>query len=220
MKKTAILVAALAFVAGAAGVGPQRAAAQSDDSLRLLPDGMGVVLIDVQSITSSDLWASLAEKGGASKVIGEFQSALGDLGLKLADLKTATVALPPSHSYGVVGIVTGSFVQDDLLARLRANPKVKLSSDTYKGVTVYRVDETTSSGHKEDVSFSFGDAGTILIGSATGVRASIDVKTGEKPSLAQNQKITGALAELSGGAIRFALAPPPGMSGGIKSSAM
>src|SRR5690349_19694791 len=170
MRKTAILVTVLAFLAGAAGLaGRLSAAAQSDDSLRLLPDGIGVVSIDVQKVTSSELWAALAEKGGASKALGEMQSGLADLGLKLTDLRTATVSIPSSQSYGVAGIVNGSFVQDDLLGRLRANPKVKLTSETYKAVTVFRVDETNAGGKKGDLSFVFYDAGTILIGSATGV---------------------------------------------------
>jgi len=219
MRKIAILVTVLAFVAGAAGfVAPLRTAAQSDDALRQLPDGIGVVSIDVQKVTSSDLWASVAEKSGASKALGEIQSGLADLGLKLTDLKTVTVAIPPSKSYGIAAIVNGSFVQDDLLARLRGNAKVKLTSETYKGVAVFRVEETSSSGKKDDVSFSFFDAGTILIGSTTGVHAGVDVKTGEKPSLAQNDKITGGLSEASAGAVRFAFALPPGFAGALKSS--
>ena len=47
MRKIAILGAALAIIAGAGFRGTSRAAAQSDEALRLLPDGLGVVTIDM-----------------------------------------------------------------------------------------------------------------------------------------------------------------------------
>jgi len=184
--------------------------------LRLLPDGLGVVTIDIQSVTSSDLWTSLSQKAGPSKSLGEIQADLATLGLKLSDLKSAALAIPASQANGVAAVINGSFSQDDLLSHIRDNAKVKLSQEPYKGATVYRVDNAATK--KEEASFTFYDAGTIVMGSATGVRAAIDVRAGEKPSLAQNEKLSGAMTENGSAAIRFAFAPTAGMTGGIHSS--
>jgi len=215
MRKISVLAAILAMVAGAAMMRSVPVAAQSDDSFRFLPDGIGVVAIDVQKVTSSDLWTTLTQK--ANKSLEEVQSDLTSLGLKLEDVRTATVSIPPSHSYGMAAAVTGNFNQEDLLARIRANPKYKLTSETYKAVTIY----TNNTGKpNSDTSFAFFDAGTVIIGTSTGVHASADVKAGDKPSLAQNEKLSSAMAQNAPGAIRFAIAPPPGLAGSLKSSSV
>src|SRR2546423_12383955 len=112
--------------------------------------------------------------------------------------------------------INGWFDQTDLLTRLRANGKVKLTSEKYKNYDIYKVESVSaatkdqskeskaaaSDGNanltakaKNDGSFAFYDAKTVVVGSIESVRASIDTKTGARASIAQNAKLSEALAQ-------------------------
>jgi RecB family exonuclease len=54
-----------------------------------------------------------------------------------------------------------------------------------------------------ETSFVFYDAGTVVVGSAKSVRSSVDVKTGETQSVAQNSKFAEALLQNPAAAVRF-----------------
>ncbi|HKS42962.1 MAG TPA: hypothetical protein VJX74_20280, partial [Blastocatellia bacterium] len=125
--------------------------------------------------------------------------------------------------------VSGGFDQNDVLSRLRANPKVKLTSEKYKNYEIFSADsvKTSSDGQakggefrhkKDDGAFVFYDSRTAVVGSPAAVRASIDTKLGARQSIAQNAKLIEAIAQNPSAAIRFAMTVTPSMTSGLKSS--
>src|SRR5207237_9532045 len=86
-------------------------------------------------------------------------------------------------------------------------------SETYKGFEVFKVESAETkqppaskpTARHNDGGFAFLDAATVVAGTPTSVRAAIDVKTGSRPSVAQNTKLSEGLAASSGAAVRFAL---------------
>src|SRR5262249_29882727 len=150
------------------------------------------------------------------------------LGVKLSDLRTVAIVFPAGKMTNPTIAMTGAFDQSDLLARLGASSKVKLTSEKYKNYDIYKaksmpaIAAQSKKGHpsmtaanSDETAFVFHDANTIVLGSAEGVRASIDVKTGAKPGVAKNEKLAGALAQNPTAAIRFALVITPAMTSGL-----
>ena len=64
----------------------------------------------------------------------------------------------------------------------------------------------------------FYDEGTVVAGSVASVRSSVDAKTGQRASIAQNEKLGAALAQNPTAAARFAILLTSGMMGSIKTS--
>ncbi|MCI0485397.1 MAG: hypothetical protein L0229_02240 [Blastocatellia bacterium] len=226
MKRIAFAAIVLALAVGA-GIGwsSARPATQvGSELLSLLPDGSGAVIVDVRSVTTSNLWTTLSTQEKAREAIEKVQSEIGDLGLRIEDVQTVALAFPASGFKNITGAVTGVFNQPDMLSRLRADAKIKLTSENYKGVDLYHVTRVKSDkagpDSGEDVSFAFFDAATIVFGNNAGVRAAVETRNGERPSIARNEKLAGALAETSPAAIRFALVMTPGMTGALQSNEM
>jgi hypothetical protein len=141
----------------------------ASDPLELLPDGMGVAVINVKQMVASDVWALVMGSNKATHAIQKAESELSSIGLKVSDLAGVAVAIPVSPGTSAVAVASGSFSPSDIIARLRDNGNVKLTSEKYKGLDVYRVVSTSSTNHS-DVTFAFYDGGTAVVGPATGVR--------------------------------------------------
>jgi len=205
--------------------------------LDVLPDGTAVALIDFQKIANSGLWTVINSQDDVKHAIDKTQSEMSDLGLKLSDLHTVALVFPSTGAKEPAVAVNGAFDQSDLLARLRANPRITLTSEKYKGFDVYKATpkpdasasakptdgkQLSASDVKRSInnetSFVFYDAGTAVVGSAKSVRSSVDVKTGEAQSAAQNSKFAEALVQNPSAAVRFALLLTPGMTEGLRSS--
>jgi hypothetical protein len=190
-----------------------RPAAQAgNELLSALPDGNAVLLIDVQRVISSPLWNMLAAQEKFRSAFEKMQSELSEVGLSLNDVQTVAVSFSNSDTNNPAIAVSGKFNQSALLARLRADARVKLTSETYKGIEVFKVESVESKQpptgkHTRDnnSSFAFIDAGTAVAGTPASVRASIDVKTGSRPGVAQNARLNEGLAASGGAAVRFAL---------------
>ncbi|HJQ71586.1 MAG TPA: hypothetical protein VKA70_21600 [Blastocatellia bacterium] len=219
MKRIAFMAIALALVL-TAGIGRSsaRPAAQGADLLRLLPDGSGVVVIDVQKVTSSSLWAVVSAKSPVKDVVQKINE-MSDLGLSLNDFRSLAVVFGPTGPNNFTAAVSGTFNQSALLARARADQRIKLTSEKYKNFEVYNVTSANQAeSRRHDLSFAFPDAGTVVAGTQAGVRASIDTLTGSKPGIAQNAKLTGAINSDPAAAVRFAIEMTPAMTGGLQSS--
>jgi len=208
MKRVAFvaIMLALAISAGAGSSAARPAGQAGAELLGVLPDGNAVLLIDVQRVTSSPLWNMLGTQEKFRSAFNKIQSELSEAGLSLSDVQTVAVSFSNGASNPAVA-VSGRFNQSALLARLRADEKVKLTSETYKGVEVFKVESVTAGKPKsgDPGSFAFLDGGTAVAGTPTSVRAAIDVKNGSRPSVAQNAKLAEGLAATSGAAVRFAL---------------
>jgi hypothetical protein len=214
-----------------------QSATRAGDVLALLPEGGAVAVIDFQKIAGSSLWTAINTQEKFKSAIDKVQSEMGDLGIKLSDVHTVALVFPAAGMNNPTIAVTGGFEQNDLLARLRTNGKVKLTSEKYKNYDIYKVRSIPADGQpkertgtksgatvsitaatKDEPSFVFHDATTVVTGSLEAVRASIDVMAGARPSIARNGRLTEALAQNPAAAIRFALTITPAMTSGLQSS--
>ena len=221
MKRKAVAV--LVLVAGLAlSVSwAKPAVPESNDLLRVLPDGHTCFVLDVKKVTSSSLWAAISSSDPAKGALEHMQSEMAEIGIKLTDISTVAVVFLEGAGKDAVVAVNGAFNQNALLARLRADQKIKLTSEKYKNFDLYSVREVADSkktGDNFDASFVFYDDGTVVAGPPASVRASVDVKTGQRASIAQNEKMGAALAQNPAAAARFAILMNSGMMGSIKTS--
>jgi hypothetical protein len=196
MKKTSALKLAVAIAIGSLFTTGSATIQSSDALLDALPDGNGIIIVDVHKITTSELWTLLSVQGSLKKSIDQMQSGLAKVGLNLSDIQAVAVQFPVSDKDSAAVAVSGAFNPDNLVSRL---PKLK--SEKYKGVDIYSVQPDQQ---ERPVSFAFFNPNLAVISSAEGVRASIEAKAGEKASLAKNEKLRQAVAQNLTAAIRFA----------------
>jgi hypothetical protein len=203
MKKIAFL--ALALVVSATVT---RTQAQPGDLLQFLPDGNMVIVIDARKITSSPDWSKLSSQNKVKGLLEKAQGETLELGIKLTDIDLAALVFPTASFSDPVVAARGRFNQADIIARIRSDSKVKLTAEKYKEFDVHRVAvvaQTSKGTH--GVSFVFYDAGTVVVGTPAGVRASIDARTGAKPAVAQNARFADVIAQNPTAAVRFAMDP-------------
>lgn len=208
----------------------ERATLQPVDLLQILPDGSGVVVIDLQKITTSALWSSINAQQKLKGVIDKAQSEITGLGVSLSDVRAIALVFSSANFNSPIAAINGGFDQKDLLDRLRSNVKIRITSEKYKNFDVYRAkpvpssdsksSERTSSGTavNNETSFVFRDASTIVVGTIERVRASIDVMSGARASINQNSQLTDGLAQNPAAAVKFAIALTPSMTSGLQSS--
>ena len=232
MKKLTIgILLAMVLVTAGSKVATAHSDAQSSSLLQLLPDGNIVAVIDVQRMTSSSLWAALSTQPKVKSTLDKMQSDISDIGVRLSDIQTVALVFSGKDFNNPAVAVSGAFDQAAVLSKLRSNPKIKLTSEKYKNYEVFRTegvaipptdDAKPGAGvpavKHDETSFCFFDAGIVVVGSASGVRGSIDAKSGARASVAQNARLTEAIAQNSSAAIRFALIVTPSMANGLASS--
>jgi hypothetical protein len=234
MKKVAfILMLAMVLVTAGSKVTAAHSDAQSgSDLLQLLPDGNILAVIDVQRMTTSSLWATLSTQPKLKPTLDKMQSDISEIGVRLSDIQTVALVFSGKDFANPTVAVTGSFDQAAVLSQLRSNSKIRLTSEKYKSYDVYRSEPvpapTTGAPAKpgapapvnktDETSFFFYDSKTAVVGSAASVRASLDTRSGSRASVAQNAKLTEAIAQNSAAAIRFAINVTPSMANGLSSS--
>lgn len=234
MRKIAFL-SLVVILAITAGVKPSPARSATPAALLdALPDGTAVAVIDFQKIAGSSLWATINSQDKLRSEIDKAQGELANLGVTLSGVHTVALVFSAGLKSPTVA-VSGGFDQDVVLERLRANPRVSLTSEKYKGIDIYKAKAAAAtadskdltatgpartgigSAEKDGTSFVFYDASTMVAGNSQAVRASVDVKTGASPGLSQNSQLSDALAQNPAAAIRFALTITPAMTSGLKS---
>src|SRR5215831_1712541 len=211
------LLLGLASVAPAGGTSVTSALPQfPGDPLEMLPDGAGVAVVNIKQVVASDVWTLVMGSSKATHAIEKAESDLNAIGLKVSDLGGVAVAIPLGPNSPAVAAVSGSFNSSAIIAKLKDSSNVKVTSEKYKSFDVYRVVSTAANNHS-DVSSAFYDSGTAVVGPAAGVKAAIDVRAGDKPSMAKNATLDQVMAQNSSAAIRFALIPPNGSLSSIQS---
>ena len=237
MKRT-VFLSVLVVIALTAGVkmGTVRSATAAVGLLDALPDGTAVAVIDFQKISGSSLWATINAQDRLKSEIDKAQSEMANLGISLSDVHTVAVVFAGSSFNSPTVALAGGFEQADLLRRLRASGKVSLTSEKYKGLEIFKAKAVAAtvrskvaagaapartgktSVASDETSFVFYDASTLVAGSPEAVRASVEVKTGAKPGLAQNSQLSDALAQNPSAAVRFAVSLTPTITTGLKSA--
>lgn len=246
MRKIAFLAIVLALIVTAnVKWGSAGSASRAGELLDVLPDGNVVAIIDFQKLAASNLWTAISSQQKFKGSLDKVDSEMAELGVKLSDVNTIALVFSSLSLNSPAVAVTGQFQQNDLLARLRAGGKMKLTSERYKNFDIYKAETISASVESKDqaketnqaselkslaagarktavnkdgTAFVFHGSNIIVAGSLEAVRASIDVKTGAKPGIAQNGKLAGALAQNPAAAIRFALTVTPAMTSGLQSS--
>ena len=218
MKRVSTAVFALMLALTVTGLASMaaRTAAQpvvQTDLLQVLPDGHAIIVVDVQRVLSSNLFSQDKLKN----LLAKAQAEVAQLGFNMADLQNAAIAFPTAKFSDPTIAVSGTLNQADILARLRENSKIKVTSEKYKSGEVHSITEI---GKTSVMAFTFVDANTVVAGTPTSVRAAIDVRSGEKPSIAKNAKLMDGLSQSAAAAIRFALNVTPEMTKGLESSGL
>ena len=224
MKRKIVAVAALVGLFSLGVTWARPAGPQSPELLAALPDGNAAFVVDVKRVLSSSLWAAISSHDPAKGALERMQSEMSEIGVKLTDINSVAIVFQGGGGKDAVIAANGTFNQNDLLARLRTDQKIKLTSEKYKNFDIYTVkgvspaEPKKQSGENFDASFWFCGDGIVVSGPVAGVRAAVDVKTGQRSSIAQNEKIGAALAQNSTAAARFAIVLTPGMKGAMQSS--
>ena len=237
MRKIAFL-SVLVVIALIAGVKTStvRSATPATGLLDALPDGSAVAVIDFQKIAGSSLWATINAQDRMRTEIERAQSEMANLGVTLSDVHTVALVFGGAGFNSPTVALAGGFEQNELLRRLRSSGKVSLTSEKYKGIEIFKAKAISAAGRSKDVSgtgqdragissvardetsFVFYDATTMVVGSSEAVRTSVDVKTGAKPGLAQNSQLSDALAQNPAAAVRFAFSLTSAITNGLKSA--
>lgn len=230
MKRVALAAVLLAFaISASVSLTSARTASQAgNDLLQLLPDGKSVVVVDVQRMTASSLWAAISAQNKVKTQIEKAQAEIAEMGVNLTEVQAVAFTFSGEGTDDPTVAVTGGFDKANVLDRLRASGKMKLTSEKYKNYEIFKAEpvktatdgqaKESSSSRKDDGYFTFYDARTAVVGSGAAVRASIDTKLALRPSIAQNAKLSEAIAQSPSAAIRFALEFTPGMAKGLNSN--
>jgi hypothetical protein len=216
-KRISCLAFAATLLLCVLSLAPKTAVADSGtDLLQLLPDGTAVAVVDVQRFLASSVWAELSAQEKTRHAIESLESDLADLGMTMSDIRSVAASFGGSLKSATVA-VGGNFDQTALINRIRADVKVKLTTETYKGYEINTVQPADPSSKRTPTSFVFFDAGTAVVGSKAATQAAIETKLGGR-SIAQNQQLNDALNQNPVAAIRFAMALTPEMSAKLQST--
>ncbi len=224
MKKITILAMALLMAISAAVVNraAQPAPQSGAELLNTLPDGKAAIIIDVQRVISSNLFSQEKLKN----LLDKAQNETSQMGVKISDIQAIALSFPTSKFSDPVVAISGTLNQNNILAQLRDKQNVKVETEKYKGFDIQRVSETSkpdASGKttlNNKTAFAFLDANTAVVGSSISVRAAIDVRSGDRPSLAKNAELMGALSQNSTAPINFALKMDEGMAKGLSNDSL
>jgi hypothetical protein len=228
MKKITVVVLTLmlAITASVASLAAKPAPAAGADLLSNLPDGGAVVVVDVQKVLGSSLFA----QGKLKSMLDKVQAEISQAGLSLSDINSAAVSFSASKFSDPTIVVSGSFNQQTLLAHARDTGKVKITSEKYKTFDVYLVSESgnattnlnqpdkSSNSIANQMAFAFLDASTVVAGKPANVKASIDAHNGDKPNVTKNAKLMEGLSQNPASAVRFALQMTPDMTKGLENA--
>lgn len=144
----AILVAVT--ISGSVKWSSVQSATHAGDVLGLLPDGYAVAIVDFQKIAGSSLWAAINTQEKFKSAIDKVESEMEDVGLKLSDVHTFALVFPTSSMSDPTVAVTGAFDQTALLARLKTNGKVKLTSEKYRNYDIFKATPIPTDGSKKE----------------------------------------------------------------------
>jgi hypothetical protein len=220
MKKITLLAMALlvAISAAVANFAAAPASQTGTELLNTLPDGKAAIVIDVQRVLSSNLFSQ--EK--LRSLLDKAQNETSQIGVRISDIHAVAISFPSAKFSDPVVAISGTLNQSSILAQLRDKQTVKVETEKYKGFDIQKVTEVaktdatgkvTSNSHP--TAFTFFDANTAVVGSSISVRAAIDARSGERPSLAKNSELMSALSQNSSAPINFALKMDEGMAKGL-----
>ena len=114
------------------------------EMLKSLPDGTGALVVDIQKVLNSEIWAFALSKAGANNPTNDINLALAKVGMKLVDLNSVAIGFSTSgvDMNNFSGVVRGNFNQTALLDTIKQISKAKLTQEQYKNFDIYTVEKT------------------------------------------------------------------------------
>ena len=201
------------------GSGHAQTISKPSDLYLLLPDGGGLLVLDGKRVAASPIGNSAEAQAKLNRLIEQLLSSVPDLGLKIADVNSGAVSVAAGGFKNPTIALNGKFTRTDLLARLKGEARIKLSSEKYKDLEIFnavRVSETGTT--TSQVSFVFYDENTLVLGTNVAVRGSVDAKSGSSPHIGANTKLAALMGLSQEAAVRFALLVTPEMAKSLNST--
>ncbi|MFP5261100.1 MAG: hypothetical protein ACLGJB_04245 [Blastocatellia bacterium] len=190
-----------------------RPAQSADELLRMLPGSDAIVIVNVAQLSVQ----AQAMLGQDKELASKYQSRLNRLSAETGVNIQAIEQLAAGFSFNQaeprpspVIVLSGTFDQDQILARLSGGTGNKWKAKKYKGQRLYLepAGANAKSGSRAAIAF-FDDQSKVAFGSNADVRRVIDARAGDRPSAANDAALMAALHRTSESAsVRFAFAVP------------
>jgi uncharacterized protein DUF3352 len=182
----------------------------ADQLFSAVPDSDAVASINVSQLYRQVQGLVSTKANVAAALQKQLDRIVADTGVDIRALDYVVVgfSLGSGKKIDPVIVASGRFNESQILASVAKSSKKQLNTETYKGIRIHS-EQSGGSGKSHHGVVSFLDENTVAIGSAESIRLSIDTRTGNHPSAAQNTGLMAALGQASGGAsIRFAARVP------------
>ena len=215
----AIFVVLLAVAALLLGRSSQQPASadpfQLNNNLGLLPAEATVLFgLDLEGLLSSPAFAAVRSRAEKAMNDPGYRSFKADTGLDvLRDFKGVTGAiwsLPggkmPDSARGLV-VVTAEYDRSKISAVLRQKSD---APELYRDFEIWIIEKEPRESKSESVTAVLLDDRTILLGTASAVKQSLDLKLGPGPSVLNNGELVEQLQKLGSENQLWALALAPG----------
>jgi hypothetical protein len=186
MKRTVFLVFLLAvpavFMHGAALGTSSRAVIPSEVQQ--------IISVDYRALRNSPTALSLKERVLPDN-LKQFETALKSAGVDENDVDQLTFALFRTEKNGlkVIGVANGQFSPKTVLARFK---KQKVTGQKYKLAQLFPL---------SGMQMAFLDDYTMLFGDMAAIKAALDARNGDSPSLSSNGKVSDLIGAVEGGPI-------------------
>jgi hypothetical protein len=149
-----------------------------------------IISVDYRALRNSPTALSLKERVLPDN-LKQFETALKSAGVDLNDVDQLTFALFRTEKNGlkVIGVANGQFSPKTVLAKFR---KQKVTGQKYKLAQVFPL---------SGMQMAFLDDYTMLFGDMPAIKAALDARNGDSPSLSSNGKVSDLIGAVEGGPI-------------------
>jgi len=149
-----------------------------------------IISVDYRTLRNSPTALSLKERVLPDN-LKQFETALKSAGVDENDVDQLTFALFRTEKNGlkVIGVANGQFSPKVVLAKFK---KQKVVGQKYKSAQIFPLSGTQ---------MAFLDDYTMLFGDMPAIKAALDARNGDAPSLGSNTKVSDLIGAVEGGPI-------------------
>jgi hypothetical protein len=149
-----------------------------------------IISVDYRTLRNSPTALSLKERVLPDN-LKQFETALKSAGVDENDVDQLTFALFRTEKNGlkVIGVANGQFSPKVVLAKFK---KQKVVGQKYKSAQIFPLSGTQ---------MAFLDDYTMLFGDMPAIKAALDARNGDAPSLGSNAKVSDLIGAVEGGPI-------------------
>ena len=149
-----------------------------------------IISVDYRTLRNSPTALSLKDRVLPDN-LKQFETALKSAGVNENDVDQLTFALFRTEKNGlkVIGVANGQFSPKAVLAKFK---KQKVAGEKYKSAQIFPLSGTQ---------MAFLDDYTMLFGDMPAIKAALDARNGDAPSLNSNGKVSDLIGAVEGGPI-------------------